>query len=81
MTCPECTAARANPLHGIYRMGCFGCEMRGFARSVLAFEAAKTGKANDLRDAVLKSHPKLDPAVCLKAIREWWDHDHPKETT
>ena len=32
MTCPECTAAKTNPLHGVYQHTCVDC----CARHVLA---------------------------------------------
>lgn len=79
MTCTDCTAARGNPHHGMYRMGCFGCEMRGFARSTLAFDAVHTRSAEALRKALAKSHPKVPVADALKAVWEWWRTDHETE--
>lgn len=43
MTCPDCTAAQANPDWGGYRANCQGCQVRALA-SGTEFFAAKTEK-------------------------------------
>lgn len=75
MQCPDCTEARRNPHSAAYRVGCFGCQMRGFARSRLAFDAVKSRSTADLRAALALSHPNVEPEVALRAIWDWWRHE------
>lgn len=77
--CPECSKAARARWHGMYRRGCFGCEMRGFARSRLATDAIKDRSTAALREALSKSHPNTPAQVALDAIWAWWKADHPQE--
>ena len=80
MSCPDCTTAAAARYHGIYRAGCFGCEMRGFARSTLAFDAVQYRTTTALREALAKSHPGVPIEVALAEVWRWWRMDHPTTT-
>lgn len=44
MTCPDCQAADADPVHAGYRADCHGCKVRSMAHSPPFFEAARRGK-------------------------------------
>ena len=80
MTCEACTTARANRYSGLYHSACFGCEMRAFARSTLAFEAVRDRSTAALRDALALSHKSVPVETALAAIWEWWRGDHEQET-
>lgn len=79
MTCPACTAAQTSRYSGVYRAGCFGCEMRGYARSLLAFEAHRDRSTAELRAALLQSHALAEPEVALAEVWRWWRLDHLSE--
>lgn len=42
--CPDCTAARADRLHAIYRAACKGCSARAIANGPLFWKARMSGK-------------------------------------
>lgn len=77
MTCPECTAARVNRHHGIYRADCFDCCMRGFARSTFAADAVTSRSTGALRAALERAHPNVPVADSLQCVWRWWRVDHP----
>jgi len=81
MSCPACDKARSNRYSGEYRVGCFQCCARGFARSTLAADAVRTRDAEQLKDALAKALPTVPIDSALQAVREWWKFDHAEFTT
>lgn len=79
MSCHACDKARSNRYAGEYRMGCQQCVARGFARSTLAADAVRTRSTAELRKALDKALPTMDPRLALQAVREWWKLDHPEQ--
>ena len=78
MTCPSCAAARGNRYSGLYHSGCLSCSLRGFSRSLLAYDAVRTRSTADLRAALALAHPGMPFEEALKGVWDWWRHDHPE---
>lgn len=53
MTCPDCQAADADPMHAGHRADCKGCRARMLAHSPMFFECARVGRLSQAyRDAL-----------------------------
>lgn len=76
--CPDCTDARAKRWHGVYRMGCAGCQARAVARSMAAADAVRDRTTEGLREVLAKAMPKTPADEALRMVWDWWRVDHPK---
>ena len=73
MTCPSCAEAEVNPLSGMYRNGCTGCQERALAGSPQYSEALRSGKVGGAYRQALQALYGDDWQAAHDRVKAWAD--------